>query len=55
MGFRVPKDIYIHICGSDLIRDDQGKRLAKRTDAKAISKFRAEGATPDDIRAMVGL
>ena len=38
-----------------LIRDDQGKRLAKRDDARALSKYRAEGATPQDIRAMVGL
>ena len=38
-----------------LIRDEQGKRLAKRDDARAISKYRAEGATPRDIRDMVGL
>lgn len=38
-----------------LIRDDQGKRLAKRDDARALAKYRAEGATPADIRAMVGL
>lgn len=38
-----------------LIRDTQGKRLAKRDDARAISKYRQEGATPDDIRRMVGL
>jgi glutamyl-Q tRNA(Asp) synthetase len=38
-----------------LIRDETGKRLAKRDDARAISKYRADGATPDDIRAMVGL
>lgn len=38
-----------------LIRDDQGKRLAKRDDARAISKYRAEGATAADIRRMVGL
>jgi glutamyl-Q tRNA(Asp) synthetase len=38
-----------------LIRDDAGKRLAKRDDAKSIAKFRSEGATPADIRAMVGL
>lgn len=38
-----------------LIRDDAGKRLAKRDDARAISKYRAEGATPTDIRRMVGL
>ena len=38
-----------------LIRDDAGKRLAKRDDARAIAKYRAEGATPADIRNMVGL
>ncbi len=38
-----------------LIRDTQGKRLAKRDDARALSKYRAEGATPEDIRRMVGL
>ena len=38
-----------------LIRDDTGKRLAKRDDARAISKFRQEGASPEDIRRMVGL
>lgn len=38
-----------------LIRDSDGKRLAKRDDARAIAKYRAEGATPEDIRAMVGL
>ncbi|MBA3909219.1 MAG: tRNA glutamyl-Q(34) synthetase GluQRS [Rhodobacter sp.] len=38
-----------------LIRDDQGKRLAKRDDARSIAKYRTEGATPGDIRRMVGL
>ena len=38
-----------------LIRDDQGKRLAKRDDARALARYRAEGATPQDIRRMVGL
>lgn len=38
-----------------LIRDEHGKRLAKRDDAKSISKYRAEGATADDIRQMIGL
>lgn len=38
-----------------LIRDDTGKRLAKRDDARALSKYRAEGGTPADIRRMVGL
>lgn len=38
-----------------LIRDEAGKRLAKRDDARAIALYRAEGATPQDIRDMVGL
>ncbi|MDX8353604.1 tRNA glutamyl-Q(34) synthetase GluQRS [Cognatiyoonia sp. IB215182] len=38
-----------------LIRDDAGRRLAKRDDARAIHKYRKEGATPADIRQMVGL
>lgn len=38
-----------------LIRDDAGKRLAKRDEARALSRYRAEGAMPEDIRRMVGL
>jgi len=38
-----------------LIRDSKGIRLAKRADAKAISKFREEGLSPDDVKAMIGL
>ena len=38
-----------------LIRDETGKRLAKRDDARAISTYRAEGKTPQDIRDMIGL
>ncbi|GLS87848.1 tRNA glutamyl-Q synthetase [Cypionkella aquatica] len=48
----LPTPIYHH---HRLIRDEQGKRLAKRDDARALSKYRAEGATPADIRRMVGL
>lgn len=48
----LPTPIYHH---HRLIRDDQGKRLAKRDDARAIATYRAEGATPGDIRRMVGL
>lgn len=48
----LPTPTYHH---HDLIRDDGGKRLAKRDDARAIAKYRSEGATPADIRAMVGL
>jgi glutamyl-Q tRNA(Asp) synthetase len=50
LGMPVP--VYHH---HRLIRDDAGRRLAKRDDARAISKYRAEGATPQDIRRMVGL
>ena len=50
--FGLPTPIYHH---HRLIRDDAGKRLAKRDDARALSKYRSEGATPADIRAMVGL
>lgn len=38
-----------------LIRDQNGKRLAKRDDARAIRKYREDGHSPDDIRRMVGL
>ena len=38
-----------------LIRDETGKRLAKRDDARAIRQYRAEGLSPQDIRARVGL
>lgn len=38
-----------------LIRDAAGKRLAKRDDARAIATYRADGASPGDIRAMLNL
>ncbi|MBK5923554.1 tRNA glutamyl-Q(34) synthetase GluQRS [Rhodovulum sulfidophilum] len=38
-----------------LILDETGRRLAKRDDARAIAAYRAEGASPADIRRMVGL
>jgi glutamyl-Q tRNA(Asp) synthetase len=48
----LPTPVYHHHA---LIRDDQGKRLAKRDDARALAKYRADGNSPADIRAMVGL
>ena len=39
----------------DLIRDEAGKRLAKRDDARAIALYRAQGVTPQGIRALTGL
>ena len=50
LGLPVP--LYHH---HRLIRDETGKRLAKRDDARAIAKYRSEGASPQDIRQMVGL
>ena len=47
-----PTPLYHH---HDLIRDDSGKRLAKRDKARAIGALRMAGKTPADIRAMVGL
>jgi len=38
-----------------LIRDETGKRLAKRDDARAIRKYREDGGKPDDILRLVGL
>lgn len=48
----LPTPIYHH---HRLIRDEAGKRLAKRCDARAIALYRAEGASPGDVRRMVGL
>lgn len=48
----LPTPIYHH---HRLIRDDAGKRLAKRDDARAIARYRADGVTPQEIRAMTGL
>jgi len=38
-----------------LIRDDDGKRLAKRDDARALATLRNAGTTPAGIRALLGL
>ncbi len=48
----LPTPVYHH---HGLIRDENGKRLAKRDDARAIALYHSEGKTPDDIRAMTGL
>lgn len=42
-------------CHHMLIRDEAGKRLAKRDDARALATYRAEGASPADIRRLIGL
>ena len=46
----LPTPLYHHHA---LVRDETGKRLAKRDDARALALYRAEGATPDDIRALI--
>lgn len=38
-----------------VIRDDSGRRLAKRDDARSLRELRAGGATPAAIRQSVGL
>ena len=43
---------YVH---HKLVRDETGKRLAKRDDARAISKYREDGLSSADIRSKVGL
>ncbi len=48
----LPTPVYHH---HRLIRDAAGRRLAKRDDARAIRRYRDEGATPAEIRRMVGL
>ena len=37
VGFSPPKDIYIHICGTDLIRDDKGEYLVLEDNGRCPS------------------
>ncbi|MFE3838113.1 tRNA glutamyl-Q(34) synthetase GluQRS [Pseudogemmobacter sonorensis] len=48
----LPVPLYHH---HRLIRDEDGKRLAKRDDARALALYRAQGATPRDIRRLLDL
>jgi glutamyl-Q tRNA(Asp) synthetase len=48
----LPAPIYHH---HRLIRDADGRKLAKSTDATGLRELRAQGATPADIRKLVGL
>lgn len=50
LGLQIPT--YHH---HRLIRDAAGQRLAKRSDAQALSVYRAQGMTPADIRRHLGL
>lgn len=46
LGLRQPA--YYHC---DLLRDEHGQRLAKRTDALSLRQLRQQGLTPDQVRA----
>jgi glutamyl-Q tRNA(Asp) synthetase len=48
---RLPVPVWRH---HRLIRDESGRRLAKRDDARALGLVRAEGASPDHIHVMLG-
>ncbi|MCG3267739.1 tRNA glutamyl-Q(34) synthetase GluQRS [Yoonia sp. I 8.24] len=50
MGWETPQ--YLHHA---LITDADGKRLAKIDRSRALSKYRSEGASPNDIREMINL
>lgn len=50
LGLPVP--VWLH---HRLIRDESGKRLAKRDDARALSRYRAKGLGAADVRRLVGL
>jgi len=47
LGFTPP--LWLHC---PLLRDAQGQRLAKRTDALSLRAMRERGLTPDEVRAM---
>lgn len=47
----LPEPIYRH---HRLIRDENGKRLAKRDDARALATLRAEGRSRDDVLHAIG-
>jgi glutamyl-Q tRNA(Asp) synthetase len=49
---QLPPVTYWH---HDLVRDEHGQRLAKRDNARALGALRQDGASPADIRAMLGL
>ena len=50
--FGRPTPIYRH---HRLIRDAQGRRLAKRDRDAGLTELRAKGTTPGEVRAMIGL
>ncbi len=49
---KLPKPIYHH---HRLVRDSTGRRLAKRDDARAISLYRREGKSVEEVCSLAGL
>jgi glutamyl-Q tRNA(Asp) synthetase len=50
LGF--PEPIFHH---HRLVLDAQGRKLSKSTRATSLRALRADGATPADVRRMIGL
>ena len=48
----MPQPVYRH---HRLVTDTSGQKLSKSTDATALRELRRQGATPSDIRRLVGL
>lgn len=49
---KLPSVRYYH---HDVIRDETGKRLAKRDDARAIARYREDGLSPEEVLIRLGL
>ena len=50
LGYKSPR-----YCHHKLIKNREGKRLAKRDQAASIRSLRAKGKKPEDIRSMIGM
>lgn len=48
----LPHPVYLH---HQLVRDESGKRLAKRDEAETLASLREKGVTPGEIRTRLGL
>ena len=48
----LPEPQYFH---HELVRDEDGKRLAKRDDARAIRKYSEDGLSPNEVKALLRL
>jgi glutamyl-Q tRNA(Asp) synthetase len=48
----LPEPVYYH---HDLIRDDDGKKLSKSSEAIGLRELRTRGITPGKVRSLIGL